>query len=57
MMRFRNTGFDSILNVSFLKLRNENDLTVSFYICNENHVTVPFFRLPSNENDVAIPFF
>jgi hypothetical protein len=40
-----------------LKNRNENDVTVSIFICNENDVTVTFFKKTSNGNDVAVSIF
>jgi hypothetical protein len=41
----------------FLKNRNENDVTVSIFICNENDVTVTFFKKTSNGNDVTVSIF
>jgi hypothetical protein len=41
----------------FLKNRNENDVTVSIFICNENDVTVKLFKKTNNGNDVTVSIF
>jgi hypothetical protein len=41
----------------FLKNRNENDVTVSIFICNKNGVTVTFLKKTSDSNDVTVPIF
>jgi hypothetical protein len=41
----------------FLKNRNENDVTVSIFICNKNVVTITFLKKTSNGNDVTVSIF
>jgi hypothetical protein len=41
----------------FLKNRKENDVTVSIFICNENDVTITFFKKTSNGNDETVSIF